>query len=94
MIHHNGPHADQHIVFQGTTMYDRIMADAAEIAYGRGCLLVGAVDDCAILYVDLVADPDAIHIAPYDRIEPEATMVADNDISYDGGVFSHKAAFA
>jgi hypothetical protein len=40
-----------------------------------------------VLYVDLVADADRIHIATNDRIEPNGTIVAHDNISNNGGVF-------
>jgi hypothetical protein len=40
-----------------------------------------------VLYVDLVADANGIHVPPNNRIEPYGTIVAHDYIPNNGGVF-------
>ena len=79
VIHDNGAHAYQYIIMQRTTMYDSIVPDGNIIANGGFCFLVRAMYDRAILYVHFITDPDAVHIAAYNCIEPYAAIIAHNN---------------
>ena len=91
VIHDDGAHADEHIIFQGATVYDGAVADGNVIPDNGGGALIGAVDDRTILDIDLVADPDAVHVAADDALEPEAAVVSGDDVAYDGGVLGKVA---
>jgi hypothetical protein len=93
MIHHDGAHANQYIVLQRTTMHQRIMPNAAKITNLSARFLIGAMDDGSILDIHSLADADGVYITTDYRIEPEAAMVARNDIAHKGGIFGDKTIF-
>jgi hypothetical protein len=68
--------------------------DAHVVANGRSALLVGAVQDGAVLYVHFVADVDKIHVAAHNGLKPHGTIVAHDDVADDGGVFGKEAVLA
>jgi hypothetical protein len=75
-------------------MDDGIVADAYAITNDGAGLLVCAVENCPVLDVNLVPDPDCVHIAPYDRIEPYTAVISNDYVAYDGGIRGDKAVFA
>jgi hypothetical protein len=66
------------------------VANGYLIADGNAGFLVGAVNDHAILDIHLVADRNAVDVAPYHSIEPDAAFVTHLYISYDRGIGSDK----
>jgi hypothetical protein len=48
------------------------------------------MDNAAILDVRLTSDTDTVHISAYNRIEPDAAIVAYHDVTYDGGIRCNK----
>ena len=94
MVHHYGPHAYQHIVFDGAAMHDGAMAYRDEIANGGWCLLIGTVYDSSVLYVYFVADFDVVYIATHYGSEPHAAIIAHGYIAYHGCVLSQVAVVA
>ena len=45
------------------------------------------MEAAAVLDVYSIADADIVDITAYDCIEPYGTLVAHDDIAYDGGIF-------
>lgn len=90
IVHHDGAHTDQYIVFDRTAMHNRIVADRYIITDDGLGLLVSAMDHCAILYVYFIAHANAVHIAPHYRIEPETAAIASHHIAYDRGIGGDK----
>ena len=72
-------------------MYNGVVADGDIVADDGLGFLVSGVDDDTILDVDFTADADAVDIAAYDGIEPDAGPVTDLDISDHGGIGGDKA---
>jgi hypothetical protein len=52
------------------------------------------VENCAVLDVNLVADPDRVHIAPDDSVEPYTTVISNDYIAHDRCIGGDKAVFA
>jgi hypothetical protein len=52
------------------------------------------VKDTSILDVHSIAYADGVHVATEDGIEPDATIPADGDITYDGGIFGQVGILA
>jgi hypothetical protein len=75
---------------QTTSMNDRIMPDTAPVSNYCFCFLIGAMNNRSILYIDLVADPDAVDIPSDHGIKPDAAMISDNHITKDRGIISYK----
>ena len=44
------------------------------------------MNDCPVLDIHLIAHPDGINVAPNHGIEPEAAVIAGNNISYDSSI--------
>src|SRR5258705_10117983 len=91
IVHDDGAHAYEHFITKFTAMYNGVVADGDIVADDGLGFLVSGVDDDTILDVDLIADADAVDIAAYDGIEPDAGLVTDLDISDHGGIGGDKA---
>jgi hypothetical protein len=93
MVHDNGSHTYQYVMVQGAAVNDGIVTDTALITYGGRSFLVSAMDHGTVLDVDTVSNTDAVHVTPYNGIEPEAAPVTGDDITDDGGILSNKTIF-
>ena len=80
-VHDDGAHADKDIIMQGTTMHDGVVTNRHPVADDRFCFLVSAVNDRAILDIYPVPDTDAVDIPADHRIEPDAAIIAHDDIA-------------
>jgi hypothetical protein len=81
------------VIFNGTAMDDGIMADAYTITNDGLGFLVCTVENCAVLDIDLIADPDGVHIAPDYGIEPDTAVISNDYVTYHGGIGSDKTVF-
>lgn len=91
IIHHDRTHADQHVVFQAAAMYNCVVTDADIVADHDGCLLIGAMYDCSILYVHLVSYPYRVNIPTNHGIEPNAAVITHDNIPDYRGIGCDKA---
>jgi hypothetical protein len=90
MVHEDGTHAHEDIVFQGAAVYDSAVSDR-HIVPDRGRRpLIGTVEDGSILHIDFVAYPDGVDISADNSLKPYATIVSHDDISHNGSVFCQK----
>ena len=94
IVEHGGSHADEGTVLDGGSMDGDVVAHRYVVADFDHRTLVEGVEDAAVLNVHTVADADGVHIAPKDGVEPDATVAADGDIAYDGGVFGQVGILA
>ena len=74
LVHHNGAHANEHLIVKGTPVYDRIVADGDAVSNGRPAFLIGSVNAGSILYVDLIADSYKVHVSSKYGIEPNTAV--------------------
>src|SRR5690606_5870648 len=81
LVHHNGTHADEHLVLHRATMHNGVMPDADIVPDGEPALLVGAVQGGIVLDVHAVADADAVYIAAHHGVVPHAASVAHHHIA-------------
>ncbi len=58
IVHHNGAHSHQHIIFNRASVYNGQVTNAYIITNDGAGLFVCAVDNYAILDIDLISDPD------------------------------------
>ena len=63
MVHHHSAHPNEGSLFDVCAMNDSVVPHTHVIFKCGGAFFVGAVDDCAILNVDPLADVDARHVA-------------------------------
>jgi hypothetical protein len=68
-------------------MNNSAMTNANIVANGGGCLLIGAMDDSAILYIDLIAHSNLMDIAANNSLKPNTALVAHDHITNNGRVF-------
>jgi hypothetical protein len=68
-------------------MNNNIMSDGYIVTYFNDRTLVEAMKHRAVLYVNLVSDPDGIHITPDNHVEPEAAEIAGYNVSDDDSCF-------
>ncbi len=66
VIHDDGPHTDQHIIFNGTAVHDRPVADGYIVSDSNRCFFIGTVNDRPVLYIYFVARFNVMYIAKYD----------------------------
>jgi hypothetical protein len=93
-VHHNGPHANEYIVMDGTSMHHGVVPNRYIVANGGGVLLVSAVYDCAVLHVYAVAHFNKMHIASYHGVKPKTTFFTCANITNNGCVGCYKAVFS
>jgi hypothetical protein len=75
-------------------MYQCIVSDGDIVSDDRFRFLIGAVYHRSVLYVDVVANGDAVYISPHNRVKPNAAMVTHNDFSYNSGVLCQVTIFS
>ena len=83
IVHHNGSHADQYIVFNCTSMYNGIVADRHIIPYNGFCSFESTMDHCTILNIYFIANPDTIHISPNNSIKPYTAIITHHYITHN-----------
>jgi hypothetical protein len=64
------------------------------VANNGSRFLVSAMNDSPILDIGFIPDPDAVNIAPDNRIKPDTAVITQRYLSHNGGVRSYKAVFA
>ena len=90
IIHHDRAHADEHVIRYGTTVYNRIVTNAYIVAYGRGELLIGAMDRGVVLHIHFISKGDAVDVAADDASKPETASVATFKLANDGCIIRYK----
>src|SRR5215471_4974162 len=90
MVHNNGTHANQHIISHRAPMYNGVMTNRNIITNNCLCALKGAMNNCSVLNIHLIPYPDAVYISPYYCIEPDAAMIAGNNIPNNGRIGGNK----
>ena len=70
-----------------------MMADRDTIAEHQRIRVVGHVQNAEILDVGPIADTDVMDVPANDRVEPDAGLLADDDISDHQGRFLDEGAF-
>jgi hypothetical protein len=93
-VHHNGPHANEYIVMDGTSMHHGVVPNGYIVANGGGVLLEGAVYDSSILHVYAVAYFNKMHIASYYGVKPKTTFFPCAYITHNGCVGRYEAVFS
>jgi len=63
MVHYDGTHTYQYIIFYGTAMHDSTMPDGNKITNSGGRFLIGAVNDGSVLNVYFVSNLNEVYIA-------------------------------
>ena len=86
VIHHRGAHADHAAVLQHAGVQHAHVTHHHALADEGGAVVGGGVDDRAVLDVAARADPDVVHVAAQDAVEPDAGVRAKHDIA------DHRAA--
>lgn len=76
VVHNYTAHTDERIVLYLRTVYHHIMPDGYIVANLNGRLLVKGVQHTAILYIDIIANADAIDITAHHGIEPYTAIIA------------------
>jgi hypothetical protein len=94
IVHHDGPHPNQHMVFDGAAVDNGVVADAHLITNDGAGLLVCTVDHGPVLDIDHISDAYRIDIAPDDRVEPYTAVISKDYVSNNGGVRGDIAVFA
>jgi hypothetical protein len=94
MIHHNGAHAYQHVVFEGAAVYNGVVAYRNSAANIGGCGFISAMNNGIVLNVGLVTDADIVYVAANHRIEPHTTLLAHGHFAYNGGVVGNETLVA
>src|SRR5688572_2364237 len=67
--------------FHSAAMQNDAMPDADKISQNRGISVAGHMQHARVLNIGAVANPNVIHIATHHRVEPDAGMVADDNIT-------------
>ena len=83
-------HADQAAILHRTPVQHDHVPDDHVIAEECGEAVLGDMDDAAVLEIRAIADTDGVDVPPYDRVEPEAGLLAQHDIPDDDGRFRHE----
>lgn len=86
IVHDDGAHADEDLVVECTSVYDGIVSNRNIIADTHTRLFISSMEDHAVLDIHPVANTDAVHIASYDGVEPDAAIVTYLYVSHDGRV--------
>ncbi len=81
LIHDDGAHTDQTMRLHGAAMQNDAMPNADKVSQDRGVSVAGHMQHAGVLNVGAVTDPNVVDIAPHHRVEPDAGMVADDDIA-------------
>jgi len=76
------------MIMNGAAVHKRIVPDRNIIPNDRSCFLVGAMNDRAVLNVNMIANGNGVYITANNSIEPKAAMVSGGDIATNGCVGS------
>ena len=77
-------HADQAFIADATGVDDGAVADGGPVADFAG-VIVGEMDDGAVLNIGVMADLDEVDIAAEHGVVPHAGVGAERDIAHDNG---------
>jgi hypothetical protein len=91
IVHHDGTHSHQHIIFDCASVYNGQVTNAYTITNDGAGFFVCAVDNYAILNIDLIADPDGIYIPPDNCVEPDTALISNDYVANNGGIGGDKA---
>src|ERR1044072_4512096 len=91
IVHYDGAHAYQYIVFYRTARHDGIVADRYIVADDRLRFFISAVDHRAVLDVHFIAYTNAVYITTYHRVEPNAATVTHRHIAHNSSIRRNKA---
>jgi hypothetical protein len=94
IVHHDGAHAHQHMIFDRASVYYCQVTNAYTITNDGAGFFVCTVDNYAILDIDLIADPDSIYIPPYNGIEPDTTLISNDYVANYRGIWGNKAVLS
>src|SRR5690349_1060995 len=93
VIHHDGPHADQYVVFNGATMHDGVVSDRY-VASDHGLRsLIRTVDHGAVLNVRIISYGNGVHISANHGVEPNRAVLSHDHLPYHDGIVGQKTVF-
>jgi hypothetical protein len=72
-------------------VYYSQVTNAYTITNDGAGFFVCTVDNYAILNIDLIADPYGVYVSPYNGIEPDTTLISNDYIAHNGGIWGNKA---
>ena len=90
IVHHYGAHSHKHIIFNGASVYNGQVTDAYIITNAGAGLFVCAVDNYAVLDIDLISDPDRVHIASHYSIEPYTAVITKHYVANNRCIGGYK----
>src|ERR1700761_9062447 len=91
MIHYNGSHTHQRMIFKRAAVYQRVVPYRNVITYVSRRIQVSSMNNSPILYIGVVAYFNVVYIATYYRVEPYRAIIAHDHIANNGRVFGDKA---
>jgi hypothetical protein len=71
-----------------------VVADAYTITNDGAGLLVCAVDNCPVLDIDLISDPDGVYIPPHHGVKPYTAVISNDYVAYHRGIRGDKAVIS
>lgn len=94
IVEHGSPHAYQTVVLDYRAVDRRVVADryiAADVGLRRMLrAVVEGMDDRAVLYVGVVADRDAVHVASQHGVVPYRAVASDLHVADQYGRLGQK----
>jgi hypothetical protein len=94
VIHYNGTHAYQGMIFKVATVHDSVMPDRYMITDGSSGPHVSCMYYRAILYIGIVADMDIVNIPTDNGVKPNRAIIAQYNIANYGAVICYKAVLS
>jgi hypothetical protein len=94
MVHDNGTHSDQYIIFDGATVHNGTVADTDPGAYLGGSFAVGAMNHRTVLDIGAVTDPYGVNIPANHSLKPNSAFIPQGDIPGKGCVWGDEAILA
>src|SRR5690606_38111272 len=91
IVHNDTAHSNQHIIMDGATVHNGIMAYGHIIANSCWRFLIRGVDNCSILNVYFVTDFNIVDISSNHGIEPNTALLPHHHITNNGGIFGNVA---
>lgn len=82
------------MIVDGAAMNNGVVRDGNMVSNVNRSYLVSAMNDCTVLNVHLVTNPDVMHISTHHGIVPDTAVVAHFHITNDYSCFSKKAIVA
>jgi hypothetical protein len=86
-------HADEAFIADAARVHHGAVAEGGPVANFAG-VVVGKMDDSAVLDIGVMADLDEVDIAAQHGVEPHAGVIADRNIAHDNGGAGEVNAFA